>query len=133
MDFQTYQPVKWFMTNFTIDESNNNTYIVCGDSERFGKGAILFESFKKAECEAYVERNGGKAKNHTMSCKGFRITRKIKDGSYTVEFNLNGSRRKQVFPNFQQAAMFVWEMADNHEIGHEVNGKMCRVYRELCT
>lgn len=120
-------------TNFTISKSDNNTYLVRGDSERFGKNAILFESFKKSECEAYVGRNGGTPTDKTMSCKGFRVTRKIKDGSFSVEFNLNGRQRKSIFPNFQRAAMFVWDMANNNDHGAMVNHKMCRVFGELCT
>ncbi len=121
------------MKNFTISKCpTKDTYLVRGDSERFGKNAILFESYKKTDCEAYVERKGGTAKNKTMTCKGFRVTRKIKDGSYTVEYDLNG-RRKQAFPNFQQAAMFVFGMANNSNHGAIVNQKMCAVFGELCT
>lgn len=45
------------MTNFNISKTDNNTYVVRGDSERFGKNAILFESYKKSDCDKYVMEN----------------------------------------------------------------------------
>lgn|GEM_PF-4474032 len=47
------------MTNFNITATDNKTYIVKADSDRFGKQAIVFESYKYGECAEYVNNHGG--------------------------------------------------------------------------
>lgn len=56
------------MTNLSISKTDNNTYLVRGDSKRFGKNAILFESYKKSDCKAYVKRIGETEKDMTLCC-----------------------------------------------------------------
>lgn len=37
-------------SNFKIEKTDNNTYVVRADSDRFGKQAIVFESYSHREC-----------------------------------------------------------------------------------
>lgn len=43
-------------TNFRIEPTSNNTYLVYSDSERFGKDAIVFESWNRDDCVDYVSK-----------------------------------------------------------------------------
>lgn len=52
--------------NCSIREVRNNYYQVIGDSNRFGKNAILFEGINKKECEDFCK------KNKCDMCKTFR-------------------------------------------------------------
>ena len=41
-------------TNFRIEPTNNNTFLVHSDSERFGKDAIVYESHDRDDCVDYI-------------------------------------------------------------------------------
>ena len=43
-------------TNFKIQPTDNNTYVVKSDSKRFGNDEIVFESATRDECVAYVSQ-----------------------------------------------------------------------------
>lgn len=43
-------------TNFKIQPTGNNTYVVKSDSKRFGNNEIVFESSKRDECVAYISQ-----------------------------------------------------------------------------
>lgn len=43
--------------NFRIYKTENNTFIVRADSERFGKQAIVFESYNTKECWQWIRDN----------------------------------------------------------------------------
>lgn len=49
--------------NFRIEETSHHTYIVRSDSERFGKDAIVYESWKRNDCVDYVGSHRGKTEN----------------------------------------------------------------------
>lgn len=44
------------VSNSRVERTDNNTWIVRGDSDRFGKDAILYESYAKNQAEAYAEK-----------------------------------------------------------------------------
>lgn len=43
------------MKNITIERTNNNTYVVYADTERFGKHEIMFEGISEEECKAFIK------------------------------------------------------------------------------
>ena len=64
--------------NFRIYKTENNTYIVKADSKRFGKQAIVFESFKLRECfdwifENYRNKDGKKITNSRWTDRVYRM------------------------------------------------------------
>lgn len=46
---------------FNYRANGQSTYLVIADTNRFGKDAVMFESYKRAECIAYIEKLGFKA------------------------------------------------------------------------
>lgn len=44
------------MKNITIAVTDNRTIVVKADTERFGKGAILYEGYTFMQCCEYVRR-----------------------------------------------------------------------------
>lgn len=44
------------VSNSRVERTDNNTWVVRGDSDRFGKDAILYESYAKNQAEAYAEK-----------------------------------------------------------------------------
>ena len=62
-----------------------------------------------------------------MSCKGFKISER-NDGSYKIVYDSCFGRHEGVCPDFSEAGQWVFEMADNHDIGREVNHRMCDVF-----
>lgn len=63
----------------------------------------------------------------TMTCKGFQITER-NDGTFRIVYNSYFGKYIGVCPNFNEAGEWVFEMADNHDIGRAVNHKMCDVF-----
>ncbi len=61
-----------------------------------------------------------------MKCKGFTIAERA-DGSFSVKYESKGFGEtwSAVVPDFNAAGEWVWNMADNHDIGREVNHRMC--------
>lgn len=57
--------MKEYMRNFKVEATNNNTYVVRADSNRFGDYQIVFESYKKSECYEYAKNHGAKV----LACK----------------------------------------------------------------
>ena len=45
------------MENIKIERTNNGTFVVKADTERFGKQEIMFESFNKDECVQYIMKS----------------------------------------------------------------------------
>lgn len=43
--------------NTIIMKSDHRSFIVIGDTERFGKGVVLYESYKKADCLKYISKH----------------------------------------------------------------------------
>ena len=43
--------------NFRIYNTDNNTFVVRADSKRFGKQAIVFESYKVKDCVRWIFEN----------------------------------------------------------------------------
>lgn len=61
----------------------------------------------------------------TMRCKGFTITRRA-NGTFKVKYvDCNNRTWECECKNFREAGDYVWNIADNHDIGSEVNHKMC--------
>lgn len=42
--------------NIKIERTDNSTWVVRADSQRFGTGAIMFESFRYKEASAYARK-----------------------------------------------------------------------------
>lgn len=61
-----------------------------------------------------------------MVCKGFTISERV-NGSFHVKYTSKGFGKtwSADVPDFCTAGEWVWNMADNHDIGREVNHKMC--------
>lgn len=62
-----------------------------------------------------------------MTCKGFEITER-KDGTFRIVYHSYFGRYEGICPDFYEAGEWVFEMADNHDIGRAVNHKMCDVF-----
>lgn len=61
----------------------------------------------------------------TMRAKGFTIKQKG-ENLFEVKYE------KWTFSgDFKSAGLWVWNMADNHDIGREVNHRMCEVYNRV--
>ena len=65
-----------------------------------------------------------------MACKGFKISER-KDGTYRVVYDSFFGRYEAVCKDFCDAGEWVWNMADNHDIGNEVNHRMCDVFGKV--
>lgn len=65
-----------------------------------------------------------------MRCKGFTISER-KDGSYKIVYDSFFGRYEGECPYFCEAGQWVFEMADNHDIGREVNHRMCDVFGKV--
>lgn len=61
-----------------------------------------------------------------MRCKGFTI-KEMADGTFRCEYKSKGLGKtySATLPDFCAAGEWVWNIADNHDIGREVNHKMC--------
>lgn len=61
-----------------------------------------------------------------LKCKGFTI-KEMADGSFKCEYKSKGFNTTwtTTAPDFDSAGEWVWNIADNHDIGREVNHKMC--------
>lgn len=61
-----------------------------------------------------------------MQCKGFIIAERA-NGAFFVKYTSRGLGKtwSATVPDFNAAGDWVWNMADNHDIGREVNHKMC--------
>ena len=61
-----------------------------------------------------------------IKCKGFTVTEN-KDGSFRVRYTdkFRNKRYQADKLSFCEAGEWVWNMANNHDIGREVNHKMC--------
>ena len=46
------------MKNINISKTDNRTWVVKADTERFGIQEIMFESYKREECVKYAEQYG---------------------------------------------------------------------------
>lgn len=55
------------MTNINIARTNNGTWAVKADTERFGKQEIMFESYSRSECVEYASRYGYTEKKLTTA------------------------------------------------------------------
>lgn len=53
-NFAKRNGVKYGMEHITIELSTNNTFLVYADTERFGEHEIMFESYKKEDCERWL-------------------------------------------------------------------------------
>ena len=62
-----------------------------------------------------------------MQCKGFKISER-KDGKFKVSYDSFFGHYEQICDDFCDAGSWVYEMADNHDIGREVNHRMCDVF-----
>lgn len=65
-----------------------------------------------------------------MRCKGYTITER-KDGAFKIKYVSTLGTYETVCKNFFDAAEWVWNMADNHDIGNHVNHKMCDVWNRV--
>lgn len=54
------------MMNVTIEKSNNNTYLVYADTERWGEHEIMFESYSREECITWLKANGWEEEEQTV-------------------------------------------------------------------
>lgn len=43
------------MKNFKMEKTSTGTWVVRADSKRFGRKAIVFESYKMMECVAWIK------------------------------------------------------------------------------
>lgn len=57
------------MTNINIVRTNNGTWAVKADTERFGKQEIMFESHSRRECVAYANEHGYQKQIKKMGVK----------------------------------------------------------------
>ena len=62
-----------------------------------------------------------------MRFKGFWISERS-DGSYRIVYDSTFGRYVGECPNFYEAGEWVFEMANNHDIGRAVNHRMCDVF-----
>lgn len=60
------------MKNIVIEKSENGTYIVKADTERFGAQAVMFESFDRSECARYIIRTA--IKMYTITKEEFYLS-----------------------------------------------------------
>ena len=64
-------------------------------------------------------------KTNTMKFKGFTIARRA-NGIFNISYkSSDGKIYEGECKNFNEAGEWVWNMADNHNIGREVNHRMC--------
>lgn len=65
---------------------------------------------------------------NTMTCKGFKITEKA-NGLFDVRLTeKNGAVYEAKGLSFKKAGSWVFNMADNHDIGAYVNHRMCKKF-----
>ena len=65
-----------------------------------------------------------------MGCKGFEISER-NDGTYKVIYESCFGHYEDVCRDFCEAGEWVWNMADNHDIGRYVNHRMCDVFGKV--
>ena len=59
--------------NTKIMSTYHNTYIVVGDTEKFGKDEILFEGVSIEECYKYLEENGIDIEHYKLKNKVLKM------------------------------------------------------------
>lgn len=62
-----------------------------------------------------------------MQCKGFKISER-KDGSFKIILDDGYGHYETVQPNFKEAGLWVWNMANNNDHAKFVNHRMCEVF-----
>ncbi len=75
------------MKNIKIEKTNNNTYVVKADTERFGKNEIMFESYKINDCIKYLK---------SFEKFGFKITENIYQQVAEILLDNMPNRKKEL-------------------------------------
>ena len=63
----------------------------------------------------------------TMTKHGITV-RHNNDGTWNVSGKDNGQRWSMTALSFNEAGQLAFEMADNNDLGREINHKMCEVF-----
>ena len=116
------------MKNINISKTDNRTWVVKADTERFGIQEIMFESYKREECVKYAEQYGyveRKRNVRKLDYKGMSF-KENQDETFTV--TSDKGKYQNVCATFGHATSWIYNMAANNDIGNEFVRKICEAY-----
>lgn len=82
--------------NMHTEKTAQGTYVVKGDSTRFGKDAILYESYKESDCDAWIEKETKKSKTTANASR-----RQRKHSTLSRRRNLTAARKLNACGSFE--------------------------------
>lgn len=82
--------------NLHVEKTAQGTYVVRGDSTRFGEDVILYESYKKSDCDAWVEKETKKSKTAANASRHQR-----KHSTMSRRHNLAAARKLNACGSFE--------------------------------
>lgn len=109
--------------NATVEQTQMGTWVVRGDSDRFGDGVILYESYREDEAQDYLarveasnqaEESGNKMKDDAQRYKGYLITGNERSGY--VALSPYGRYYEKVFTNLDDLKQAIDEDVSGSEV-----------------
>lgn len=113
--------------NARVEHTDTGTYVVRGDSDRFGDDVILYESYREDEAQDYLNRveaannaeeSGNKMRDDAQRYRGYLITGTERSGF--VALSPYGRYCSKVFKTIDEARTYIdADLEDSEPVEHE--------------